>query len=136
MRQNTEELEREVADARARLAHTIDAIQQRLSMGGLAHELIGSLRTTPLGSVLDTAAAVVKRNPVPVILVAAGVGWLIHRISKDHAPTYTSYRRIEGEAAQIPVLNTGNARIYDPDISPRHPTQDSLESRREMSARM
>jgi Protein of unknown function (DUF3618) len=136
MKPNTEELERDVAEARARLARTIDAIQQRLSIGGLADELIGSLRATPFGSVLDTAAAVVKRNPVPVIMVAAGVGWLIHRMSKKNARTYTSYRRIEGEAAEIPVLNTGNARIYDPDISPRHPTQDSLESRREMNARM
>ena len=38
--------------------------------------------------------------------------------------------------SDIPVLNTGHARIYDPDASPLHPTQDSLESRREMSARI
>jgi hypothetical protein len=40
------------------------------------------------------------------------------------------------EAEDIPVLNTGQTRIYDPDASPLHPTQDLLESRREMSARV
>ncbi len=39
------------------------------------------------------------------------------------------------EEESIPILNIGQARIYDPDTSPRHPTQDLLETRRETSAR-
>jgi hypothetical protein len=39
-------------------------------------------------------------------------------------------------AEAIPVLNTGQARVYDPDASPRHPMLDTLDSRREMSARV
>ncbi len=86
------------------------------------------------GSVLDYALATLRRNPVAAILTAAGAGWLIHRISRERARY--SARRIRGAAEDIPVLNTGQARIYDPDASPRHPTQDLLESRREMSARV
>jgi hypothetical protein len=44
--------------------------------------------------------------------------------------------RRRSPAEDIPVLNTGQARIYDPDVSPRHPVYDTLESRREISARI
>jgi hypothetical protein len=48
----------------------------------------------------------------------------------------SSWRRRMGKAEETSVLNTGHARVYDPDASSRHPTQDLLESRREMSARI
>jgi hypothetical protein len=130
-----EELERDIEATRARLDLTIDAIQDRLSVSGIADELLGSLRLTQFGSVIDGALAVVKRNPIPVMLVAAGVGWLVHRMSKDSGWRSAAHR-LGDEADDIPVLNTGTARIYDPDASPRHPTQDSLETRRDMSARI
>jgi hypothetical protein len=135
MTRRLDELEQDVEQTRARLDQTIGALQERLSISGLADDFIGSLRKTQLGSVVEAALDVVKRNPVPVILVAAGVGWLAHRLNKE-ARGYASYRRIDDEPVDIPVLNTGNARVYDPDVSPRHPTQDALESRREASARV
>jgi hypothetical protein len=136
MTQSIDELERDIQESRARLDHTIGAIQDRLSVSGIADELMGSLRVTQFGTVIDSALGVVKRNPIPVMLVAAGVGWLIHRMSRDGARSYSSANRLGDGADDIPVLNTGNARIYDPDTSPLHPTQDSLESRRDMSARV
>ena len=129
-----EDLERDVAQTRARLDQTIGAIEARLSGPELADQLIGSFRTTQVGSVLEAALDVVKRNPIPVSLIAAGVGWLAHRMRKQ-ADSY-AYRRIDEDEVDTPVLNTGNARIYDPDLSPGYRTQGSLESRRELSARM
>jgi hypothetical protein len=130
-----EELERDIEATRARLDLTIDAIQDRLTVSGIADELLGNLRTTQFGSVIDSALAVVKRNPIPVMLVAAGVGWLVHRLSKDNGWRHGA-PRLAAESDDIPVLNTGTARIYDPDTSPRHPTQDSLETRRDVNARV
>jgi Protein of unknown function (DUF3618) len=130
-----EALERDIEAARARLDHTIDAIQDRLTVSGIADDLLGSVRTTEFGSVIDSALAVVKRNPIPVMLVAAGVGWLVHRMSKDNGWRYAA-NRLGDEADDVPVLNTGTARLYDPDTSPRHPTQDSLETRRDINARV
>jgi hypothetical protein len=130
-----EELERDIEATRARLDLTIDAIQERLTVSGITDELLGSLRVTQFGSVIDGALAVVKRNPIPVMLVAAGVGWLVHRMSRDDGWRYGAPRLGDG-ADDVPVLNTGTARIYDPDTSPRHPTQDSLETRRDISARV
>jgi hypothetical protein len=135
MTQRVEGLERDVEQTRARLDQKIGAIEERLSVSGLADEFLGSVRAIKFSSVRDAALDVVKRNPIPVMLIAAGVGWLAYRMRRE-ARSYTPYRRIDDDAVDIPVLNTGNARIYDPDISPRHPTQDSLESRREAGARM
>ena len=76
-----------------------------------------------------------KRNPIPVMAIAAGAGWLLYSMGRERARGYVRHRRMD-EAEEIPILNTGHARIYDPDASPLHPTQDSLESRRETSARV
>jgi len=136
MTQTIRELEQDIEESRARLDVTIDQIQDRLSMSGIVDEVIGSVRSgSQFGSLFDHALEVVKRNPVPVMLAAAGIGWLIYRVSEDTSPRLRGPVSRREPAADIPVLNTGNARVYDPDQSPRHPTHDALETRREVSAR-
>ena len=93
---------------------------------------IGSSR---FGFGVADALAAAKRNPTAAMLMAAGAGLLIGAVSERKMRSSWSRRRM-AEAGRIPVLNTGQARMYDPDASPLHPTQDLLESRREMSARV
>ena len=119
MSREVDDLARDVEQTRARLDEKRGALQVRLS--------------AQFGSVVGATLDVVRRNPIPAILAVAGVGWLALRVI-GNARGHRSYQPIEDEAADIPVLNTGTARIYDPDISPRHPALDSLESRREVSA--
>jgi hypothetical protein len=85
---------------------------------------------------LDAVIALARRNPISAMLIMAGAGWLVHRVRQEMAGSYSFYRRLEDEAGAVSVLNTGQARLYDPDVSPRHPTQDALESRREIHARV
>ena len=96
---------------------------------------IGSLRNSRLGFGVADALAAAKRNPVAAMLMAAGAGWLIGAVSEKKMRNAWSQRRM-AEAGRIPVLNTGQTRLYDPDASRLYPTQDSLENRREMSARV
>ena len=114
------EMEREIEESRARLDETIDSIQGRLSVSNLVDEMLGNARRTPaMGGVYDGALEAVRRNPVPVLLIAAGVGLLMHRMSQEAAR-----RRSHASAERVPVLNTGTARLYDPD-QPRHqPARD------------
>lgn len=134
MTQSIKELEQEIEDSRARLDLTIDRIQDRMSVSGIMDELVGSVRGSQYGSVFDTAIEVVRRNPVPLLLVAAGVGWLLYRMNQNPSGYFT-VRRAELSDDGIPVLNTGQVRVYDPDTSPRHPSHDALETRRDASAR-
>jgi len=83
MTQSINDIERDIEESRARLDLTIDRIQDRLSVSGIVDEVVGSVRATEFGRVLDTAMGIIRRNPVPVLLVAAGVGWLLHRANQE-----------------------------------------------------
>ena len=111
------EMERDIEESRARLDETIDRIQGRLSVSSLVDEMLGNARRAPaISGAYDGALDAVRRNPVPVMLIAAGVGWLMHRMSQDAAR-----RRTQASAERVPVLNDGAARIYDPDLPTRQP---------------
>jgi len=129
-----ERLEEEVERSRARLEETIDAIQGRLSVSRLIDDAMGSLRKSQFGAVLERAVGAVRRNPVPAMLAAAGLGWLFYRVARDsRRPDLSWAGKMEEES--VPVLVTGQDRVYDPDSSGGHPTQDLVEKRGDMSAR-
>lgn len=111
------ELEREIEESRARLDQTIDRIQDRLSVPNLVDEMLGTARrSAPLAEMYDAALDTVRKNPVPVLLIAAGVGWLMRRATQDSARRSTIR-----SADDVAVLNTGTARVYDPDRPTRRP---------------
>lgn len=141
MSQDIKDIERDIEESRARLDLTIERLQDRLSVTGVVDDMLGSMRQRQaFGSFYDSTLDVVRRNPVPVALVAIGVGWLVHRLSQPTTAHVIPARRrttvsaVVGEPGDIPVMNTGQAHVYDPDASPLHPSQDTLESRRAMSA--
>ena len=73
-------LEQDIAQTRARLDETIDQLQDRLSVSGIVDDLMGTVRASDrFGSTYDHATAIVRRNPLPVILLAVGAGWLFYR---------------------------------------------------------
>jgi hypothetical protein len=74
-----------------------------------------------------------RRYPAPALIAAAGLGWLLYRVTKSAPPHVRRARMLEEES--IPVLNIGQARIYDPDVSPQHPTEELGESARELGVR-
>ncbi|MEA1830548.1 DUF3618 domain-containing protein [Methylobacterium durans] len=120
------ELEREIEESRARLDTTIDRIQNRLSPSSLVDEMLGSARKTPLNGVYEGALDAVRRNPVPVMLIAAGLGWLLFRMQDDAARS-GRLRRARRSAERVPVLNTGAARVYDPDLPAGRPARELAE---------
>ncbi len=139
MAETIRDLEQDIAQTRARLDETIDQIQDRLSVSGIVDDLMGTVRTSDrFGSVYNHAADVVRRNPMPVILLALGAGWLVYRLGKEadrrRLQPLPRSRALVAEDAGLPAMNDGDVHAYDPDVSPRHPTHDHLESRRDLSA--
>jgi hypothetical protein len=108
------DLEQDIEASRARLDRTIDRIQDRLTVPGIVDDMLGTVRTTPLSGLYDAALVAVRRNPIPVALIAAGIGWLAYRTSSD-AQRRAHLRRTERAAERTPVLRTNAARTYDPD---------------------
>ncbi|WP_372424606.1 DUF3618 domain-containing protein [Salinarimonas chemoclinalis] len=70
------DLERDIEESRARLDHTIDRLQDRMNASGVADDVLGTARRYGWGPELDRAAEAIRENPIPVLLVAAGIGWL------------------------------------------------------------
>jgi len=133
MTKSASQLEQEIAETRARLDGTIGAIQDRLTLSGMIDELIGSVQGVGFNSAVGKAVGTAKRNPLPLMIAAAGVGWLLHRMGQKGTLTPFAKRPPVAEP-ELPGINMGHARVYNPDMSSRHPHHDSLESRREQSA--
>jgi hypothetical protein len=85
-------------------------------------------------ALVEHTLGLVRRYPVSALATAGAAAWVLYTLSRRSRDR--NDRRVEVlEEESIPILNIGQARIYDPDTSPRHPTQDLLETRRETSAR-
>jgi hypothetical protein len=87
---------------------------------------------TATGRALD----LLRRNPALAIAAAAGAGagFLLYRAGR----TGRDGRRgasARAEEESVPILVTGQDRVYDPDRPSRHPTQDRIDTRREIDAR-
>jgi hypothetical protein len=127
MTEDMKDLERDIEETRARLDLTIDRLQDKLSVSGIVDDMLGTARAKGFDSAFDHALGVLKRNPVPVMLVAAGIGWLLHRLSREPVRTDDYYEpMLPLEEPVVPIVSTGRARVYDPDSDPMHPNRDPL----------
>lgn len=134
------ELEREIEASRARLDHTIDRIQDRLSVAGMVDELVGSAGDAPLSGLFERTLATVRRNPVPLMLAAVGVGLLLQHFNqkrRDEAAAYRPTRRRASEVEEdiAPILAEPRAKTYDPDEPAGQPRRDTLDARGDDDAR-
>ena len=77
-----------------------------------------------------------RRNPALALAAAAGAGagFILYRAGRaGRGGAARRARMLEEES--VPILVTGQDRVYDPDRPSRHPTQDRLDTRRETDAR-
>jgi hypothetical protein len=72
----SEQLERTADRIRADLDRTLDALERRLAPGQLLDRSLAYLRDHG-GEMLQSVGDSVRRNPVPILLTVAGLGWLI-----------------------------------------------------------
>jgi ElaB/YqjD/DUF883 family membrane-anchored ribosome-binding protein len=123
----TEAIRSDIDVTRQRMDDTMDAIGDRLRPRHLLDEFLGFLRggdsdggesrlthyREKLSESCNTAAHnvadVVKKNPVPLLLIGAGVGWMIYQNRRENSP----------RAATDPDLysddNSEQSILYDPD---------------------
>jgi Protein of unknown function (DUF3618) len=70
------DLEREASEIRADMDRTLDALERKLDPGQLLDRSLNYLRDHS-GELTRSIGETVKQNPVPVLLTAAGLAWLI-----------------------------------------------------------
>lgn len=119
------DLEAEAAATRARLNDTIGRIQDKLTVSGMVDEFIGRTAAPKLLDGQEMISGFLRRHPLPVMLAAAGIGFVIHRMNRRKAAPPTLEDDVD-----VGALNTGRARAYDPDTSSRHPLADGADAKR------
>lgn len=70
-----EEIEREIETTRARMGDTIDALQAKMSPGQMMDSALGYLRGP--NDYVNNLGRSLRDNPLPVALIAIGIGWLM-----------------------------------------------------------
>ncbi|MBM6596258.1 DUF3618 domain-containing protein [Microvirga pudoricolor] len=76
------DLEREIEQTRARLDLTIDRLQDKLTVSGVVDDALGSVQRSAFAPVYDNMLTTIRQNPVPVMLVAAGMAMIFYRMTK------------------------------------------------------
>ncbi len=71
-----ENLERTADQIRADMDRTLDALERKLSPSQLLDRSLDYLRDHS-GDVARAVGETVRRNPLPIVLAAAGIGWLV-----------------------------------------------------------
>lgn len=71
-----EDIEAEIDQTRAEMSHTLHELEKKLSPGQLMDEVLSYLRSGP-GEFAQNLGTSVKENPLPIALIASGIGWLM-----------------------------------------------------------
>jgi hypothetical protein len=119
------EIEAEIEATRARLNGTIDRIQSKLTVAGIVDEVMGSAGVPRYQNGHDFVLGVMRKHPLPVMIAAAGIGYLFYRMNRQRAVETTI---ADVDYVEVPAINDGQARMYDPDL-PRIATPGTIEGR-------
>jgi len=141
MTESINELERDIEETRARLDLTIERIQDRMSPSGIVDEFLGVMRVNQFSSTFDRALEVVRRNPIPVLLIVAGGGWLAYRMARDRDRTRElAVRRPMSvavvEEEEVVVAGPAGTRVYEVDvITTPPPPRSAFDDRTDLASR-
>jgi hypothetical protein len=94
IREDTEKdpatLEREIGQTRAELNETLDRLERKLTPGQLLDQCLGFLGKS--GSELGTSLGdAVKENPMPALLTATGITWMMFSPGRDSSARSYDY---------------------------------------------
>ena len=80
------ELEREASAIRADMDRTLDALERKFSPGQMLDRSVGYLRDHG-ADLARNVGDTVKQNPIPVLLTAAGLAWLVTSSIRSRSAT-------------------------------------------------
>ena len=119
MARQSEQLEREAEDTRAQLAGALDELRLRVTPGQVVDQIADYAREGPAAHFLSNLAREVQENPIPVLLIAVGIGWLAITASSRSPRTMSA---LDSDTGMIPPTEI--------DPGPAAPVESSPEQRR------
>jgi hypothetical protein len=138
MTQSLQDLERDVERSRAQLDQTIDRLQGKMTVSGVVDDMLGTARGGQYGPLYDQVLDTVRRNPVPVMLIAMGVGLLAYRLGRQ-ATMRQRTRLIAADEDLITeehlLMEAEDARLYGSEAAPLQ-SSDGMFERPGVNARL
>ncbi len=86
------EIEREVENTRARLTGTLEELRDRASPGQVFEQVLDYARDSGGADFVRNLGQAVRDNPLPILLIGAGVGWLMFSANRPRS-SGSQYRR-------------------------------------------
>jgi hypothetical protein len=127
--QSLQELEQDIERSRAQLDQTIDRLQDKMSVSGVVDDMLGTARNGQYGPLYDRVLDTVRRNPVPVMLIAMGIGLLAYRLGRSATPRRT--RLIAADEDLITeehlLMEMEDPRLYGAEAAPLHSSDPMFE---------
>jgi hypothetical protein len=112
MTKSADELEREVEATRERLQGTLTNLQSRLTPASLSEDLVGIRGPSKaVNLTAERLLGTVRANPVPVLLICAGLGYLVY----DAVMRAAEQRRLRVVAAEAQPRRDGELAGNHPD---------------------
>ncbi len=135
MTQSLQDLERDIEQSRAQLDQTIDRLQNKMTVSGVVDDMLGTARTSQYGPVFDRMLDTVRQNPVPVMLIAAGLGLLAYRLGRPvrQRPTRLIPADEDFVTEQDLAMENDDMRLYGSGAAPLHDPDDLYYQRRRMN---
>jgi len=134
--QSLQELERDIERSRAQLDQTIDRLQDKMNVSGVVDDMLGTARNGQYAPLYDKVLDTVRRNPVPVMLIALGIGLLAYRLGRPSAARPT--RLIAADEDLITeehlLMEADDPRLYGSG-APSLQTSDGMFERPGMNSR-
>jgi hypothetical protein len=82
MTQLSEQLEHEAEIARTNLAADLDELRHRMTPGQIVDEVADYARDTPVAEFARNLVRDLRENPLPLLLIGAGIAWSIINSSR------------------------------------------------------
>jgi Protein of unknown function (DUF3618) len=127
---HSEQLEREAEEARCRLAGSLEELRLRISPGEVVDQIVDYAREGPVADFARNLMREMRDNPAPLLLIAAGIAWLVAANRRSSRSTTMIERPRDSEitsppdasppdASPIKVASAGKTAIQHPRVLTR-----------------
>jgi hypothetical protein len=130
---STEDIARELETTRRDIARTLRELEQRLAPGELFQQAVDYFRRTGAPEFTQNLGRGVRDNPMPVVLSAVGLGWLMW--SSQRPPRSTQESVGSGQGVASSAKETGRSTLGAATDTGRRALERASEARSAASER-
>jgi hypothetical protein len=117
----SEQLEREAHQVRARLTKTLEELRAVMTPGQVVDQLADSAREGPAAEFFRNLIREIRENPLPLTLIGAGVSWLIIASSRS-----SRARAKHSTVREVGEISTGTSAEVSASSESAHAREEAV----------